>query len=131
METRSRSQIIQSKPIGQGLDSFRSYFNSVCEDTDVPTSSEALDQIGNEETRYLFVLLFSTLQTLPASRHLPSNRVGKNLRDDLSKIAIAVNADYLDIKRAAPLLKAVLASESDYVIWNRVYNAITESILPP
>ncbi|KAH8726801.1 hypothetical protein GQ44DRAFT_758368 [Phaeosphaeriaceae sp. PMI808] len=131
METESRSQIIRSKPIGQKLNTFRSYFNSVCEDTDIPTSSEALDRIGDEETRYLFIVLFSALQNLPVSRHLPSNRRGgKNLRDDLSKIVVAVNAEYLDFKRTAPLLKAILDHESDDIIWNRVYNAITEFTLP-
>ena len=36
------------------------------------------------------------LQGLPASRHLPSGRGGKNLLDDLSKLMTAVNADNFD-----------------------------------
>jgi hypothetical protein len=48
MSTQSRSQVIQSKPIGKGLDSFRNTFNSICNDIDVPSSSQALDKVGYE-----------------------------------------------------------------------------------
>ncbi|PVH91134.1 hypothetical protein DM02DRAFT_664311 [Periconia macrospinosa] len=131
MTTQSRSQTIQSKPIGQGLDGFRSSFNSICEDIGIPSSSQALGQIGDEETQDLLISLVSALQTLPASRHLPSHRSGKNLLDDLSKLMTAVNADDFDIDQIVPLLKAVLNKESDEVIWSKVYDAVTESTPPP
>ena len=48
MSTPSRSQVIQSKPIGEGLSGFRNTFNSICEDKGIPTSTQALDQVGYE-----------------------------------------------------------------------------------
>jgi hypothetical protein len=83
------------------------------------------------ETQDFLVALVSALQTLPASRHLPSSRGGKNLLDDLSKLMTAVNADNFEIERITPLLKAVLSKESDDAIWNRVYDAVAESTPPP
>ena len=48
MAIQSQLQIIQSKPIGEGLDGFRDSFNSICEDIGIPNSSQALDQVENE-----------------------------------------------------------------------------------
>ena len=48
MSTQSRSQVIQSKPIGEGLSGFRNTVNSICEDKGIPTSSQALEQVGYE-----------------------------------------------------------------------------------
>jgi hypothetical protein len=39
MSTQSRLQIIQSKPIGNGLDAFRNSFSSICEHIDIPSSA--------------------------------------------------------------------------------------------
>ncbi|KAJ4333150.1 hypothetical protein N0V95_009496 [Ascochyta clinopodiicola] len=131
MSAQSRSQIIQSRPIGSGLDSFRNTFSSICEDVGIQISSQMLDQRGDEETQNLLVALISALQTSPASRHLPSCRGGKNLLDDLSKLITAVNADDFDAERLAPLLQAVLRKEPDEVIWNKVYAAVAASTPPP
>jgi hypothetical protein len=43
----------------------------------------------------------------------------------------AVNADDFDIERILPLLQATLRKESDHVIWNAVYDAVTESTPTP
>ncbi|EDU46210.1 conserved hypothetical protein [Pyrenophora tritici-repentis Pt-1C-BFP] len=43
----------------------------------------------------------------------------------------AVNTDEFDIDRILPLLQATLREESDDVIWNAVYDAVTESTPPP
>lgn len=75
--------------------------------------------------------LIAALVGLPASRHLPSIRGDKNLRTDLSRVLVAVDANDLDIERIIPLLKAVLSKEPDNVIWNKVYAAVTESTPPP
>jgi hypothetical protein len=48
MSTQSWSQVIQSNPIGEGLSGFRNTFNAICEDKGIPTSSQALDQVGYE-----------------------------------------------------------------------------------
>jgi hypothetical protein len=48
MPTPSRLQIIQSKPIGGGLDGFRAFFNSTYEDVGIPETTRVLGQVGNE-----------------------------------------------------------------------------------
>jgi hypothetical protein len=42
----------------------------------------------------------------------------------------AVNNDNFDVDRILPLLQATLREESDNVIWNAVYDAVTESTPP-
>ncbi|KAF2844440.1 hypothetical protein T440DRAFT_353928, partial [Plenodomus tracheiphilus IPT5] len=109
------------------LDRFRTFFNSTYEDVGIPETAQVLGSVGNEETQDYLVALVSTLQTPPASRHLPSTRGGKNLLEDLSRLMTAVNADDFDVERTLPLLQATLRKESDNVIWNAVYDAATES----
>jgi hypothetical protein len=58
-------------------------------------------------------------------------RGGKNLLEDLSRLTTAVNADGFDVDRILPLLQASLRKESDNVIWNALYDAVTESTPPP
>lgn len=73
MSTQSRSQVVQSKPIGEGLNGFRKTFKSTCKNVGIPTSSQALKQVGYEgstgwhrfctsdaytETQDLFVIFF-------------------------------------------------------------------------
>lgn len=58
----------------------------------------------------------SCLQTLPASRHLPSSRGGENILDDLSKLMTAINTDDLDTDRTRALLDAILNKQPDEVI---------------
>ncbi|KAF2174644.1 hypothetical protein K469DRAFT_648111 [Zopfia rhizophila CBS 207.26] len=120
----STSEIIKTAPIGDGLNAFRDSFRSFCKTLGVPSSLQALDQIGSEDLQTLALTLISALQILPASRQLCSSRGGKNLLDDLSKLMSAVNSDDFDIERIIPLLKAVLSKESDEVIWDKVYAAV-------
>ncbi|KAL5400322.1 hypothetical protein PMIN03_012471 [Paraphaeosphaeria minitans] len=86
MSTQSRSQIIQSKPIGEGLQGFRNTYRSICEDIGVSNSSQALDQVGYEDTQDLLVNLLSALQALPAARILQSRHGGKTLFHDLLRL---------------------------------------------
>lgn len=50
---------------------------------------------------------------------------------DLSRLSSAVISDDFDFDRLKPLLSAVLNNESDELIWDKVYSAVTESTLPP
>ncbi|KAE8849627.1 hypothetical protein PTNB73_01362 [Pyrenophora teres f. teres] len=102
MSTQSRSQAIQSKPIGEGLDGFRKISNSICDGIGVPNSSQALDQ----------------------------NR-SKSLFHDLSRLHAAVSPDDFDAERVRPLLDAILKLQPDEFVWDAVYNAVTESTPPP
>ncbi len=76
--------------------------------------------------------LLSALQSLRASRLLRSSGSSKNLFSDLSRLNSAVNSDDFDLDRIKPLLTAALADDSDdALIWDRVYDAVTESTPPP
>jgi hypothetical protein len=71
------------------------------------------------------------LLVLPASRILRSNSGNKNFFDDLLRLNSAVNSDDFDIERVTPLLKAVINNESDDIIWDKAYAAVTEFTPPP
>ncbi|KAF3049727.1 hypothetical protein E8E11_010167 [Didymella keratinophila] len=131
MSTQSRSQVIQSKPIGKGLDGFRSTFRSICEDFGVSNSSQALDQVGYEEIQNLLVNLLSALLALPAARILQSRHGGKTLFHDLLRLNAVVSSDNFDDGRIRPLLDAIINNQPDEDVWDRVYEAVTESTPPP
>jgi len=71
--------------------------------------------------------LILALQALPASRSLSSSNGGKNLFGDLSRLNQAINAGDFDVRRVIPLLRAVLDTKSDTVIWEKVYEVTAES----
>ncbi|KAH8696886.1 hypothetical protein GQ44DRAFT_779472 [Phaeosphaeriaceae sp. PMI808] len=124
MTTLSRSEILQSKPIGKGLDGFRETHTSNSKDVDKGNE-------GNEGEINTLVDLMLALQSLPASRSLPSKRGNTALFNDLLSLNSAIFSDNLDTARIKPLLEAVLKNEPDEVIWDRVYDAVTESTPPP
>ncbi|KAF1980438.1 hypothetical protein BU23DRAFT_444835 [Bimuria novae-zelandiae CBS 107.79] len=125
----SRSEILQSKPIGDGLNSVCDSFNSICKDLGIPASPQALDQMGNEDTQNLSLALVSALQILPAARLLHS-KTGSSLFSHLSKLNSAISSDDFDIERIRPLWNAVLNKQSDDVIWNKAEAVVTESTPP-
>jgi hypothetical protein len=43
----------------------------------------------------------------------------------------AVNTNNLDIEQILPLLQAILHKYADRIIWDRVYDTVTESTPPP
>src|SRR5256885_1107336 len=75
--------------------------------------------------------LMLALQSLPASRSLPSKRGNTALFNDLLSLNSAIFSGNFDTARIKPLLEAVLNKEPDEVIWDRVYDAVTESTPPP
>lgn len=46
----SRSEVIRSKLIGDGLNAFRDTFKSLCEDLELSTPVDELQHIGHEST---------------------------------------------------------------------------------
>ncbi|RYO97370.1 hypothetical protein DL765_011214 [Monosporascus sp. GIB2] len=73
----------------------------------------------------------SSLQILPAARHLRSKTGHGTLRSDLLRLNSAVDFDNFDFDRIKPLLNAILANKLDKDIWDAVYDAVTESTPPP
>jgi hypothetical protein len=77
-------------------------------------------------------VLLSTSQIYPVARLLPSSGNGKNLFDDLLRLSSAVNSGEFEPDRIKPLLRsAVTDIPDDTVIWNHLYEAVTESTPPP
>jgi hypothetical protein len=76
--------------------------------------------------------LLSALQILPATRLLTSKRGRGTLRSDLLRLISAVASADFDFDRVRRLLKSALTDEpDDALIWDQVYNAVTESTPPP
>ncbi|KAF1351769.1 hypothetical protein EJ07DRAFT_159287 [Lizonia empirigonia] len=121
MAAPSRLEILNSNPIGEGLSSVRNSFNTLCRDLNV----------SDKKLKDLAVHLIIALQGLPVARSLPSGAGRGTLRSDLLRLELSTEADNFDIERIKPLLRAVLENEPDEVIWNRVYDAVTESTPPP
>jgi hypothetical protein len=71
------------------------------------------------------------LQLLPAARSLPSIAGRGTLRSDLLRLELSTESDDFDLTRVIPLLRAVLNGGSDDTIWDKVYDAVTESTPPP
>ncbi|KAI1680672.1 hypothetical protein KJE20_09523 [Pyrenophora tritici-repentis] len=121
MAAPSRLEILNSKPIGEGLSSVRNSFNTLSRDLNV----------SDKKLKDLAVHLITALQGLPVARSLPSVAGRGTLRSDLLRLELSTEADNFDIERIKPLLRAVLEHEPDEVVWNRVYDAVTESTPPP
>ncbi|KAK4095776.1 hypothetical protein N658DRAFT_570173 [Parathielavia hyrcaniae] len=132
MADQPQSEIIKDNSIGNGLDTFRTSFNTVCTDKEILWTLDALGQLDLEDLQNLALDLLSALQSLRASRLLRSSGSGKNLFSDLSRLNSAVNSNGFDLDRIKPLLNAALADHlEDALIWERVYDAATESTPPP
>ncbi|KAB5513466.1 hypothetical protein GE09DRAFT_1013846 [Coniochaeta sp. 2T2.1] len=123
MADQPRLGIIKDNPIGKGLDAFRASFNTVCADKGIPYTLDALGQLDLEGK--------NSAISMPNAL-LTGMQIGKNLFSDLSRLNSAVNSDDFDLDRIKPLLRAALADHrDDALIWNRVYDAVTESTPPP
>jgi hypothetical protein len=105
MANLCRSEVINSKPIGDGLNVFRDSFKSLYEELGISTSVDGLQYIGHERTYSGLYMAFSlthvdlqnlaldlilALLVLPVSRILPSNIGNKNFFGDLSRLNSAV-----------------------------------------
>jgi hypothetical protein len=152
MAHQAQSKVIEDNPIGNGLDAFRSLFNLTCEGRGishlcVPDALDQLDQEGGylrsslvarslsnlfADVQDLASSLLSAFQILPASRLLTSKMGRSTLRSDLLTIISAVTSADFNFDRIKPLLQSALADKlDDVLIWNQVYNAVTESTPPP
>ena len=141
----SKSEIIKSNPIGEGLNAFRISFISAS--PDIPELSDAVEHmhIGDEgevdrpDVRFfltyiglknLVLDLVLELQNLPAARVLPPNGRGILLGNLSRFISLVVSNDF-DVKSVIPLLNKVVSKAPDADIWGAVYGLITESTPSP
>ncbi|KAL2015068.1 hypothetical protein VTK56DRAFT_6412 [Thermocarpiscus australiensis] len=132
MADQRRLKISEQNPIGNDLEGFRASYKSVCNSKRVSCTLDALGQLDLEDVKNLALDLLSALQTLRASRLLRSGGSGKDLFGDLLRLTSAVHSDDFDLDRTRPLLKAALADDlDDALVWDRVYDAVTESTPPP
>ncbi|KAF2254157.1 hypothetical protein BU26DRAFT_474426 [Trematosphaeria pertusa] len=121
----SRSEIIEKHPIGGGLKTFRDSFHC-------PSANfDAAYQISNEGLKTTLIELITELQNLPTALKLPPSTGRGTLRHDLQRLELSVHTDDFDLESLVPLLRAVLKDEPDEIIWNKVYDAVTESTPPP
>ncbi|KAL5430091.1 hypothetical protein PMIN06_012610, partial [Paraphaeosphaeria minitans] len=79
----------------------------------------------------LIVRLTFSLQSLPAAEALSSRTSRGSLRADLLNFAArAVSSDF-DFELVIPLLEEIWRHTDDPKIWDKVYDAVTESTPPP
>ncbi|KAF1996387.1 hypothetical protein P154DRAFT_566129 [Amniculicola lignicola CBS 123094] len=113
MASSSWSDIINTHPIGSGLDAFRA---------SAPPNLQQLQlDINSGELRDYVLDLILALQMLPASRQLPSSCDGKNLFGDLARLTQAINSGDFPVSLILPLLKAVLGNDDEEIIWAKAY----------
>ena len=87
---------------------------------------------SHTDIQTLTIGLLSALLTLPAIRFLRSKTSHGNLSSDLLKLISAVTSDNFHFDRIKPLLTAALTDNRDNaLIWDQVYNAVTESLTSP
>ena len=146
MDDRSDSDIIISKPIGEGLDGFRGLFRSTCQGLGISQLQDSSEQVrllvevaGNGKTRIflqfcfwlthidargLMLDLVSTLQVLPAARSLRSRNNRGTLGGDLAIVYSRLDSNEVDVISIIPLLKQVIKPALDLDIWNAVFTLL-------
>jgi hypothetical protein len=85
---------------------------------------------GDPGLKIALIDLIIALQNLPTALKLPPSTGRGTLRHDLQRLELSVQTDDFDLESLVPLLHAVLHDEPDETIWNKVYNAVTESTHP-
>ncbi|KAM4067835.1 kinase [Hirsutella rhossiliensis] len=126
MIDQARSSVIKDNPIGNGLDSFRTSFDSLCD-------GRSIDKSCQKDFKNITLDLLSALQSLRASRLLQSAASGKSLFADLLRLNAAVDSNDLDLERTKPLLNAVVRKAPDHEIWSVVLDltASLARVTPP
>ncbi|KAM7187663.1 hypothetical protein V8F20_010872 [Naviculisporaceae sp. PSN 640] len=129
--TDTQLEIIESNPIGQGHDTFRASFNSVCNNAGISRTQDALEQLGYKDLQNIVRTFLRAAQNLPAADLLPAKTGPGTLRDDLLRLELSLRADEFDFNRIKPLLKSAIEPANDILIWKQVYCSVAESTPPP
>src|SRR5690625_2629249 len=123
MTEQTRSNVIKSYPLGNGLDAFRASFHRICDENNLLPSPNAVERFSREgnlitsnrgrnvplttkiDLQNCVLILLSALQTHPAARHLRS-RSGKTLFTELSRLNTLVTSDDFDFDCITPLIRS-------------------------
>ncbi|KAI1931889.1 hypothetical protein LOZ66_006985, partial [Ophidiomyces ophidiicola] len=124
----SRSEIISSHPIGGRLEEYREIY-SICQYPNEP--NPLLQKEVDDGTKNMLLDFLMAVQVLPACRILSSSRGSGTLFGDISRVSSTIDSGQAQIDRLLPLLKAVHDKEPDEIIWDKVYEAVTESTPSP
>ncbi|KIW76742.1 hypothetical protein Z517_09186 [Fonsecaea pedrosoi CBS 271.37] len=138
MDDQEQAKIIKDNPIGKDVfHRVRVTFELSCNDKEIPCTLDALGQLdkGGMMIQLLIRILAETLlvslRLLPLASQLRSKTGCGSLDSDLRRLIGTIADNYFDLDRIEPLLQAVLADDpDDALIWDRVYEAVTE-ITPP
>lgn len=83
------------------------------------------------DLKHLSLDLVLGLQNLPASRKLSSNTGRGSLSGDLSRFYSGIDSEQIDASRILGLLRVVVDSKPDEIIFQEAYTAVAESTPPP
>lgn len=132
-----RLEIIHALPIGEGLIKFRETHpfpdsNAIRQESNKGRPTQNMGSLLTcSGLKDIIIELIIALQNLQPALKLPASKGRGTLRHDLQRLELLVHTDDFDLESLIPLLDAALRSESDEVIWNSVYGAVTESTPPP
>ncbi|OJD13994.1 hypothetical protein AJ78_05607 [Emergomyces pasteurianus Ep9510] len=124
------SEIIKSHSIGNKLDEY-------CGLYDVFISIYGHDMVVGDRDqaegriRKQLLQLLGALQTHPICYELHSSGRRETLFGDLAWLSSEVDSKRYEISLLLPLLKAIRDKQPDRTIWEKVYDAVTESTPPP
>ncbi|KAL2158244.1 hypothetical protein VTH06DRAFT_4564 [Thermothelomyces fergusii] len=124
--------VIEQNPIGIGLDAFRASFKSICDTASLSCTSNALQELDEEAFWKLALNFFSALIILPVASLVPAASGHGSLQSDIIQLLPAIQGRVIDAERIEPALRSALADDpNDALIWDRVFEAATETTPPP
>lgn len=127
----AKLKIIEENPIGDGLDTFRKGFASICDSTALGFSPDAFDRLEQSHRQNVAFDLLTTLPRLRAAQFLRSSTGDRLLLQDILRVTLIVNSNDFDLSRIKPLLRTILDNRDDVAVWTQVYEAFSEATPPP
>ncbi|OAP55710.1 hypothetical protein AYL99_09862 [Fonsecaea erecta] len=120
----------------EGLDPSRLEFRMACIEPlrlVFPRRSSLEDRrtLASDDFKTLALDLVLAVQSLPASRLLPSTTGRGTLLTELSGLIPVIESSEFDAERIVPLLRVVVNKEPDEIIFAKTYAAMTEATPPP
>ncbi|PLB53266.1 hypothetical protein P170DRAFT_463021 [Aspergillus steynii IBT 23096] len=129
--SRAQPEHSTLQPIGEKLKAFREGFSSTCNNLGLESTLESLNRFDNEDLQNVCFDLVSALRSIPDLRTLPSPNRHKSFLSDILRLNTVISSDDFDIGILVPLLRAVLNTEPDNIIRDRIYSTVTASTPSP